>query len=101
MIFAKSISPFATFCAASIIYLARKPARSGDKSSTVSFESVSAFGKDFLPLSPSPNSSQRRSIMPFILGILLFCEMINEQSVSQGSWCKMRIPLYSLTACFK
>ena len=54
------------------MYFALNPALKGAKSSTVSFARVSALGKDFLPLSPSPNSSQRRSIIPLIRGILLF-----------------------------
>ena len=81
----KSTSPFATFCAASIIYFALNPARNGAKSSTVSFDNFSADGKVFLPVSPSPKVSQSLSIIPLIRGILLFWDMIKEQRASHES----------------
>ena len=67
------------------MYFALNPARNGAKSSTVSFESFSADGNDFFPVSPLPKVSQSHSIIPLIRGMLLFCEIINEQSASQGS----------------
>ena len=85
-ILSKSISPDETLFAASIMYFALKPARSEAKSSGALPDSTSGEGKVNIPLSSSlPKHSQSLFIIPFIRGILLFCEIINEQSASHGS----------------
>ena len=90
-----------TFFAASIMYLALKPQRKTAKSSGVSTEIVLGEGKLKPPLICWPKFSHKRSIMPLIRGILLFCEIIKEHKASHGSCLKMRIPLECSAAVFK
>ena len=82
------------------MYLALNPERRGAKSSTVRSASFSAVGKVKPPSILSPKFSHKRSIIPLILGILLFCEIIKEQSASHGSCFKSLIPPQSLVICF-
>ena len=84
-----------------MMYLALNPALKGAKSSAVCVANFSAEGKEKPPSIFSPKFSQSLSIIPLILGMLLFCEIMNEQIASQGSWFKIRIPLYFSAAAFK
>ena len=82
----RSTSPEAVLRAASRIYLARNPLRSGWRSSSVRDASTSGPGKELRPPgSGSPQVSQRVSTMPRMRLMLLFWLMMKEQSASQRS----------------
>ncbi len=71
--------------AASIRYFTRNPARRGAKSSADMAATVCTSGKVYSPSERGfPYPSQKRLIMPFMRGMLLFWEMMKEQSVSKA-----------------
>ena len=95
------IVPSVTFFAASIMYRARKPLLSGARSSGVRHASFWGAGNAKPPSTGSPNCSHSLPIMPFIRGILLFCDIIKEQSVSHLSCLKILIPLFLWAAALR